>query len=91
MINGDKKSDTTIRYSLKNFKKDDGLLNIPLFMVDYTEKLLSTLEELKSRVFARCEEISMEEMARDVQPFLFNAGDAKKVTFFVDYLKQVPL
>lgn len=30
-----------IRYSLKNLKKDDGLLNIPLFMVDYTEKLLS--------------------------------------------------
>jgi predicted AAA+ superfamily ATPase len=29
-----------IRYSLKNLKKDDGLINIPLFMVDYTEKLL---------------------------------------------------
>ena len=29
-----------IRYSMKNLKKDDGLLNIPLFMVDYTEKLL---------------------------------------------------
>jgi predicted AAA+ superfamily ATPase len=32
-----------IRYSLKNLKKDDGLLNIPLFMVDYTEKLLRIL------------------------------------------------
>lgn len=30
-----------LRYSLKNLKKDDGLLNIPLFMVDYTEKLLA--------------------------------------------------
>ena len=29
-----------IRYSLKNLKKDNGLLNIPLFMVDYTDKLL---------------------------------------------------
>ncbi|WP_211345601.1 ATP-binding protein [Paraflavitalea soli] len=29
-----------IRYSLKNLKKDDELINIPLFMVDYTEKLL---------------------------------------------------
>lgn len=29
-----------IRYSLKNLKKADGLLNIPLFMVDQTEKLL---------------------------------------------------
>ncbi len=30
-----------IRYSLKNLKKDDGLVNIPLFLVDYTEKLLT--------------------------------------------------
>lgn len=30
-----------LRYSLKNLKKDDGLLNIPLFMVDYTDKLLA--------------------------------------------------
>ena len=30
-----------IRYSLKNLKKDEGLLNVPLFMVDYTEKLLN--------------------------------------------------
>ncbi|MBN9384584.1 MAG: ATP-binding protein [Chitinophagaceae bacterium] len=29
-----------IRYSLKNLKKDGNLLNIPLFLVDYTEKLL---------------------------------------------------
>jgi predicted AAA+ superfamily ATPase len=29
-----------LRYSLKNLKKDDGLLNIPLFLVDYTEKLI---------------------------------------------------
>ncbi len=29
-----------VRYSLKNLKKDDGLINIPLFLVDYTEKLL---------------------------------------------------
>lgn len=29
-----------IRYSLKNLKQDDGLLNIPLFMADYTKQLL---------------------------------------------------
>jgi predicted AAA+ superfamily ATPase len=32
--------DLRIRFSLKNLKKDEGLLNIPLFLVDYTEKLL---------------------------------------------------
>jgi len=29
----------SIRYSLKNLKFDNGLLNIPLFMADYTKKL----------------------------------------------------
>ncbi len=31
----------SIRYSLKNLKYDEGLLNIPLFMADYTLKILS--------------------------------------------------
>ena len=31
----------SIRYSMKNLKYDDGLLNIPLYMADYTEKLLN--------------------------------------------------
>ena len=30
-----------IRFSLKNFSFNEGLLNIPLFMADYTKKLLS--------------------------------------------------
>ena len=30
-----------IRYSLKNLKQDGNLINIPLFMVDYTKKILS--------------------------------------------------
>jgi len=30
----------SICYSLRNMKYDDGLLNIPLFMVDYTQKIL---------------------------------------------------
>jgi predicted AAA+ superfamily ATPase len=29
-----------LRYSLQNLKYDDGLLNIPLFLADYTEKLI---------------------------------------------------
>ena len=31
----------SVRFSLKNLKYDDGLLNIPLFMADYTTELLS--------------------------------------------------
>lgn len=40
LYNEQYKPPVRIRYSLKNLKTDDGLLNIPLFMVDYTEKLL---------------------------------------------------
>jgi predicted AAA+ superfamily ATPase len=31
---------TRLRFSLRNLKRDEGLLNIPLFMVDYLEKLI---------------------------------------------------
>lgn len=31
-----------IRYSLRNLKNDNGLINIPLFMIDYTQKLLES-------------------------------------------------
>lgn len=30
----------SIRFSMRNLKRDEGLINIPLFMVDYTKKLL---------------------------------------------------
>ncbi|MDO9580288.1 MAG: ATP-binding protein [Bacteroidales bacterium] len=30
----------SIRFSLRNLKRDEGLINIPLFMVDYTKKML---------------------------------------------------
>lgn len=37
------KSEIRIRYSLKNLKYDDGLLNIPLFMADYTRSLVDRI------------------------------------------------
>jgi hypothetical protein len=30
-----------IRFSLKNLKRDGNLMNIPLFMADFTKKILS--------------------------------------------------
>jgi len=47
--------------------------------------------QLKDRILARCAELDMKAMADDVQPFLFNPADAKKVLLFADYLKQVEL
>jgi predicted AAA+ superfamily ATPase len=40
IYNGLYEPSVRIRYSLRNLKKDEGLINIPLFLVDYTEKLL---------------------------------------------------
>lgn len=34
------KPKTRIRFSMKNLNKDDNLINIPLFMVEYTEKFI---------------------------------------------------
>ena len=32
--------EVAVRYSMKNLRRDGGVLNIPLFMADWTEKLL---------------------------------------------------
>lgn len=34
----------SIRFSLRNLKQEKGLINIPLFMADYTRKLISLIE-----------------------------------------------
>jgi len=41
VYNGLYEPSVRVRYSLRNLKKDEGLINIPLFLVDYTEKLLT--------------------------------------------------
>jgi predicted AAA+ superfamily ATPase len=33
----------SIRFSLRNLKRDDAMINIPLFMVDYTKKLIELM------------------------------------------------
>lgn len=52
---------------------------------------ITSAAELKKAVLNRCKEINMQEMATDVQPFLFNSADVKKVLLFSDFLAQVNL
>ena len=52
---------------------------------------ITNAPDLKKSILAKCREIDMVEMGRDVAPFLFNPGDVKKVTLFPDYLQQVRL
>jgi hypothetical protein len=42
--------------------------------------------ELKASILKHCATIDMEEMARDVQPFLFNPNDVNKVRLFEKYV-----
>jgi predicted nucleotidyltransferase component of viral defense system len=48
-------------------------------------------KELKEKILEKCGRLDMQEMAKDVQPFLFDSADAKKVVLFVDYIKQIKL
>lgn len=67
------------------------LIDKPDYNYLFQKKQINTAEALKEQILARCAQIDMQEMARDVQPFLFNAGDAKKVTLFAEYIKQQKL
>lgn len=52
---------------------------------------VSTADELKQRVLDKCSKLDMHEMAKDVQPFLFDPADVKKVVYFIDYIRQIKL
>ena len=49
---------------------------------------IASLPELKERLLKRCEEVNFDEMAKDVAPFLFNTGDAIRITKFKQYIEQ---
>jgi len=45
LYNNEFQPEIRIRYSLKNLKQDEGLLNIPLFMADYTKNLIDLIHK----------------------------------------------
>lgn len=48
-------------------------------------------EELRRQTLDKCAQLDMNEMARDVEPFLFDPKDKKKVLLFTEFIKQVEL
>lgn len=44
--------------------------------------------ELKSMVLSKCQQLNMNEMAKDVKPFLFNSMDEKKILLFPEYIES---
>lgn len=61
--------------------------------LDYINFKLGITEgnALKNKILETCNTISMQEMADDVAPFLFNPSDVKKILLFKDYLNQIDL
>jgi len=48
-------------------------------------------EELRRRFLAVIQEFDFKELARDVEPFLFEPSDSKKVELFAEFIKQARL
>jgi len=49
---------------------------------------INSFSELKNRLIDKCHNLDFEQLARDVQPFLFNPSNSKKVLNFYDYIEQ---
>lgn len=60
---------------------------------NYLDQKLSITsgKSLKEAVLATCETLEMDVMAKDVEPFLFDTSDLKKVIGFEDLIKQYAL
>lgn len=57
--------------------------------MDYIQQktLINSKEELKQKLLKKCNTLNMNEMAKDVAPFLFSNKDVKKVKFFKEFLE----
>ncbi|MFO7847055.1 MAG: hypothetical protein R6V27_10865 [Balneolaceae bacterium] len=49
---------------------------------------ISDPENLRKTVLKKCRQLNMEAMAKDVESFLFDASDVKKVVQFEETVKQ---
>lgn len=86
-------------YALINRKRKKGrdFFDV-VFLLKYTKpnfnylnkKLnISNSTELKERVLSELRYIKLEEMAKDVGPFLFHAHDTKVILMFKEYINQI--
>jgi len=68
-------------FLLKNTSPDFGYLELKLGIHDK--------KSLKERILKVCEDVDLNEMAGDVQPFLFKPEDARHIVLFPDYIHQI--
>jgi predicted nucleotidyltransferase component of viral defense system len=54
------------------------------------EKLgINTGKELKSRLISTTKDVDFDSLAKDVEPFLFNPSDSKRVKLFREFIKEL--
>jgi predicted nucleotidyltransferase component of viral defense system len=58
---------------------------------DYLQQKIGVADSqvLKDKIISHIRDLNLKELAKDVEPFLFNPSDSKKIILFTDYIKQV--
>ena len=58
--------------------------------LDYLKLYLNieNITDLKTLILHKCKNIDLKQLARDVEPFLFQQGDINKVLYFCDYIRD---
>jgi hypothetical protein len=49
---------------------------------------INDMTDLKRKLLLKCKSFDFKQLAKDVEPFLFNPNDSKKVLLFLDYIKS---
>ena len=50
---------------------------------------INNMAELKSTLLSKCDKLDFKFLSRDVEPFLANSGETKKILLFRDYIKNI--
>ncbi len=61
----------------------------PNFSYLHQKANIKTMQELKSKMLARCETIKFEDLVKDVEPFIVNLNDTKRILLFKEYLQNL--
>jgi hypothetical protein len=73
----------------------DATFLLPLSKPNYgflNQKMgVSAPEELRAKLLAVCEEVRFDELAKDIEPYLFQPKDVKRVLHFQEYIRQAEL
>ncbi|MDZ7333471.1 MAG: nucleotidyl transferase AbiEii/AbiGii toxin family protein [candidate division KSB1 bacterium] len=61
----------------------------PNFSYLHEKANIKTMQELKSKLLARCETIKFEDLVKDVESFIVNSNDTKRILLFKEYLQKL--